>query len=83
MKVVVDALQTQLVSKMKSGQTYRGALLEDDPLRVFVKAKEFDLDDLANAVANATLNIDITVFPDTGSDLARMPAIWPWQLLEL
>ena len=83
MKVVVDALQTQLMSKIMTRQTYREALLYDDPLRVFVKAKEFDLDDLANETANATVNIYITVVPDTGSDLVRMPAIWLWQLFEL
>ena len=83
MKAVVDALQTQILSKMSNGQTFREALLYDDPLGVYVKAKEFDLGDLANAAANATLNIDISVVPEIGSDLARMPALWLWQLLDL
>ena len=58
-------------------------MLYDDPLRILVKAKEFDLDDLANETAKATFNIYITVVPDTSSDLVRMPAIWLWQLFDL
>jgi hypothetical protein len=81
MRVVIDALKAQIMSRSINGNTYREALLYDDPLKVYVKAKEFDLGDLVNAAANATLNVDITLVPDTSSDLASMPAIWLWQLL--
>ena len=83
MRVVVDALKAQIMSRSISGNAYREALLYDDPLRVYAKAKELKLDDLANAAANATLNIDITRIPDTHSDMANMPAIWLWQLLDI
>ena len=83
MRVVVDALKAQIMFKSINGNTYREALLYDDPLRVYVKAKEFDLDDLVNAAANATLNIDITRAPDPCSDLTSMPATWLWQLLDI
>ena len=83
MRVVVDALKVQVMSRTVSGNTYREALLYDDPLRVYAKAKELKLDDLANAAANATLNIDITRTPDTHSDLASMPALWLWQLMDI
>ncbi len=79
----MDALKAQIMSRSISGNTYIEALLYDDPLRVYAKAKELKLDDLANAAANATLNIDITHAPDTHSDLASMPAIWLWQLLDI
>lgn len=84
MKVVVDALQMQIVSKRIIGKSYREALLYADPLRIFVKAKELGLDDLAKAAANATLNIDISAVPiNTRSDLASMPVVLLWQLLDL
>ena len=83
MNAVVDALQIQIMSKSISGNTLREALLYSDPLRVYVKAKEFDLGDLANAAANATLDINISTVPDPRSDLASMPAIWLWQLFNL
>jgi hypothetical protein len=50
-------------------------------LKVFIKVKESELGDLANAVAKATPNI--STIPDTQSDLARMPALWLWHLLNL
>ena len=81
MKAIVDALKAQIMSRSINGNIYREALLYDDPLRVYVKAKEFDLGDLVNAAANATLNIDIARAPDTCSDFASMPAMWLWQLL--
>ena len=83
MRAVVDKLTAQMVSRSISGNTYREPLLYDDPLSLYVKAKEFDLGDLANAAANATLSVDITRAPDSCSDLARMPAIWLWQLLSI
>lgn len=83
MKAVLDALQTQIMSKSISGKSCREALLYIDPLTFYVKAKEFNLDDLANAAANATLNINLGAVPDARSDLARVPAIWFWQLLNL
>jgi len=59
-------------------------LLYDDPLRIFVKATELDLPDLANSAANATLNIDLAAVPgDTRRALASMPVIWLWRLLDL
>ena len=83
MKVIVDALKAQIMFRSINGNTYREALLYDDPLRVYVKAKELDLGDLVNAAANATLNVDITCVPDTRSDLASMPVMWLWQLLDI
>ena len=83
MKAIVDALKAQIMSKSINENTYREALLYSDPLRVYVKAKEFDLGDLVNAAANATLNVDITCAPDTRSDLDSMPARWLWQLLDI
>ena len=85
MRVVVDALKAQIMSRSVSGKTYREALLYDDPLRVYAKAKELNLSDLVDAAANATLNIDIMVtpVPDAHSDVASMPATWLWQLLDI
>ena len=83
MKAIVDALKAQIMSKSINENTYREALLYNDPLRVYVKAKELDLGDLVNAAANATLNVDITCTPDARSDLASMPAMWLWQLLDI
>ena len=83
MRLVVDALKAQIMYKSVSGHTYREALLYDDPLRVYAKAKKLDLGDLANAAANATLNIDITCAPDAHSDLNSMPAMWLWQLMDI
>ena len=83
MRAVVDALKAQIMSTSVSGNTYREALLYDDPLRVYAKAKELNLGDLANAAASATLNIDITCLPDAHSHMASMPAMWLWQLLDI
>ena len=79
----MDALKAQIMSTSVSGNTYREALLYDDPLRVYAKAKELNLRDLANAAASATLNIDITCVPDAHSHMASMPAMWLWQLLDI
>jgi hypothetical protein len=83
MKTIVDELQTQIMFKCVDGKTYREPLLYDDPLGIYVKAKELDLVDLADAAANATLNIDVSALPDNRSDVANMPALWLWQLLNL
>ena len=83
MKVVMDVLKMQITSRSISGNTYREPLLYDDPLRVYVKAKDFDLGDLVDAAVNATLSVDITRVPDPSSDLASMPAIYLWQLLDI
>ena len=83
MNAVLDALKIQIMSKSISGNTHREALLYSDPLKVYREAKKLDLGDLADAAANATLCIDISAVPDPRSDLASMPAIWLWQLLNL
>jgi len=80
MKVIMDVLKVQIMSSI-SGGTYREPLLYDDPLRVYAKAKDFDLGDLVNAAVNATLGVDITCVPDPCIDVASMPAKYLWQLL--
>jgi hypothetical protein len=83
MGAIVDMLKAQIMSRSISGNTHIEALLYDDPLRVYVKAKEFDLGDLVDAAVNATFNVDIARAPDPCSDVARMPAIWLWQLQDI
>jgi len=83
MNVIVDVLKMQIMSRSISGKTYREPLLYDDPLRVYVKAKDLDLGDLVDAAVNATLSVDITRVPDPCSDLVSMPAIYLWQLLDI
>jgi len=63
MKGVVEALSSQL---MKG--TMGDALMYQDPLWVYCKAKQLDLADLAKAAANATLTIDI-------GEAARRPEV--------
>ena len=57
--------------------------MRKDPLWVYAKAKYLGLDEVANAAANATLNIDITIRPQDNPDIADMPPSWLWDLLEL
>jgi hypothetical protein len=83
MATIVDVLKAQIMSRSISGNTYREPLLYDDPLRVYAKAKQFDLGDLVDAAINATLNVDVIRVPDPCSDVASMPCIWLWQLLDI
>jgi len=83
MGAITDALARQLMSKLPMNQRHQEALLYDDPLRVYVKAKQLGLAGLASAAADASLNVNIYTTPVDIHRYDNMPASWLWQLLEM
>ena len=77
MKGVVEALSLQL-TKGAAGD----ALIYQDPLWVYSKAKQLDLADLAKAAANATLTIDIGETPYR-PEVANGSVSWILELVSL
>ena len=58
------------------------ALMYQNPLWVYIKAKQLDLADLAKAAANATLTIDLGEAPRK-PEVANAPASWILELVTL
>ena len=83
MKAVTNALAGQLMSKRIDQGRHREALIYTDPLRVYAKAKQIGLVDLANAAANASLNINVYAVPAGIHEYGNMPASWLWELLDV
>ena len=83
MTAVTNALARQLMSEQPDQGKHQKALVYTDPLRVYAKAKQFELVDLANAAANASLNINIYTTPRNIYEYSDMPASWLWKLLEM
>jgi len=77
MKGVAQSLGAQLMTGVTED-----ALLYQDPLWVYIKAKQLDLTDLAKAAANATLTIDLGEAPYK-PEVANAPASWILELLTL
>ena len=77
MKGVMDSLSVQIIEG-----TTKGALMYQNPLWVYIKAKQLDLADLAKAGANATLTIDLGEAPHT-PEVANAPASWILELVAL
>lgn len=77
MKGVVESLSAQLTKGMMEG-----ALMYQNPLWVYVKAKQLDLADLTKAAANATLTTDLGGTPNT-PEVANAPASWILELVTL
>jgi hypothetical protein len=77
MKGVVGSLGVQLMRGMPGD-----ALMYQDPLWVYCKAKQLDLADLAKAAANATLTIDLSKAPRK-PEVANAPASWILDLVTL
>ena len=76
---VVEALSSQL---MKG--TTGDALMYQDPLWAYFKARQLDLADLAKAAANATLTIDIgQAAPIYRPEVANGSASWILELVSL
>ena len=83
MKAVTNALAGQLMSKRLDQGRHQEALIYTDPLRVYAKAKEFELVDLANAAANASLNLNSYATSAVMHKFGNMPASWAWELLDI
>jgi hypothetical protein len=77
MKGVVGSLTVQLMKRIAGDP-----LMYQDPLWVYVKAKQLDLVALSNAAARATLSIDIHKGPHK-PEVANAPASWILELVQL
>ena len=80
---VTNALARPLMSKQPDQGKHQKALVYRDPLRVYAKAKQVELVDLANAAANASLNISIYTTPAGIHEYGNMLASWLWEQLDM
>lgn len=77
MKGVIGSLSVQLTKGMAGD-----ALMYQNPVWVYIKAKQLDLADLAGTAANATLTIDLSEAP-RHPEVDNAPASWVLELVKL
>ena len=75
MKRVVGSLSVQLMKGIE-----RDGLMYQNPVWVYVKAKQLELADLEKAAANATMTIDLHNAP-RNAEVDNAPALWILELI--